>query len=76
MSNTSLILPFSDNVVRQAIEKYEGTPFFLYSEAILQQRARTLMDAFRVLDIPFFNHFAVKANPNPHIVRSITDTGM
>ena len=76
MSNSSLSLPFSENEIHEAIQQYEGTPFFLYSEKVLQQRAKTLMGAFEATGIPFFNHFAVKANPNPHIVQSIADTGM
>lgn len=64
----SLKLPFTDNDILHAINSYSWTPFFLYSEKIIRQRARTLNKAFEALGVPFYNHFAVKANPNPYIV--------
>ena len=59
--------PFSLEILERAAEKF-GTPFYLYSEKILRQRARQLNFAF--LRFPGFREFfAVKATPTPKILK-------
>jgi diaminopimelate decarboxylase len=51
------------------------TPFILYDEAGLRQTARRIKKAFA--DFPgYINHFAVKAAPNPHLLKILHEEGM
>ena len=50
------------------------TPFHLYDEAIIRQRARQLKAAF-AWNPDFREYFAVKANPNPALLRILMDEG-
>ena len=76
MLNTSLKLPFSEKQIIEATEKCTNTPFFLYSEDLIIKRSLMLQEAFKNAWIDFINHFAVKANPNIHIVDIISKTWM
>ena len=49
------------------------TPFHLYSEAGLRQTARRLHRAFS--GVPFREYFAVKALPNPTVLRILKEEG-
>ncbi len=51
------------------------TPFFLYEEKRLRHNCRRLADAF-IKHFPDFDPlYAVKANPNPHLLKIIMDEG-
>lgn len=50
------------------------TPFHLYDEKTIRERARRLISAFS-WNPGFCEFFAVKANPNPHILRIIVEEG-
>jgi len=51
------------------------TPFFLYEEDMIRRNCRLLKDAFAPLFPGFTPLFAVKANPNPHILKIIQAEG-
>ena len=63
----------SDEVFRKACEAFP-TPFHLYSESGIRQRARTLKSAFAWCD-DFEEYFAVKALPNPSVLRILKEEG-
>lgn len=50
------------------------TPFHLYDEAIIRQRARRLKAAF-AWNPGFREYFAVKANPNPALLQILMEEG-
>ena len=57
-----------------AIAAHYGTPFHIYDEAGIRETGRLLQEAFA--DIPLFHeYYAVKALPNPSILRIMQDMG-
>jgi diaminopimelate decarboxylase len=57
-----------------AIAAHYGTPFHMYDEAGIRETGRLLQKAFA--DIPVFReYYAVKALPNPSILRIMQDMG-
>ena len=66
-------LPF-DLAQIQAIAEKWPTPFHLYDEAGIRQTARQMRGAFDWTD--FRNYFAVKATPNPHLLRILVEEAM
>lgn len=69
MPNFSL----KDSVFEGAAQAY-ATPFHLYDEAGIRQRARALNKAFAWCE-DFQEYFAVKALPNPAILRILKEEG-
>ena len=69
MPNFSL----SDSIFEAAADKF-ATPFHLYDEAGLRQNARDLNKAFSWCP-DFKEYFAVKALPNPTILRILKEEG-
>lgn len=67
-------LPFDEKKLREIAAKYP-TPFHLYDETGLRRTARSLNKAFDWSD-NYINFFAVKANPNPHLLEILKDEGM
>jgi diaminopimelate decarboxylase len=73
----SLVLPFSAENIDSAIRANGGiTPFHLYSEDRIARASRRLYAAFSKEGIPFKNFYAVKACPNPSILRILANEGM
>ena len=66
--------PIVDGDQLAAITERFPTPFHLYSEALIRQRARDLKAAF-AWNPGFKEHFAVKATPNPAILRILKEEG-
>jgi diaminopimelate decarboxylase len=66
-------LPFSEPQLRRLAARYP-TPFYLYDEAGIRASARALLGAFAWAP-GFREYFAVKATPNPHILRILADEG-
>ncbi len=60
--------------VQAAAERFP-TPFFLYEEARIRESCRAMKRAFAPRFDGFDPLFAVKANPNPHILRIVLDEG-
>ena len=65
--------PLSNDELREVIKKFP-TPFHIYDEKIIKKNFRQLREAFSWAK-NFREHFAVKATPNPHIVKILADDG-
>jgi diaminopimelate decarboxylase len=66
-------LPFTRAQIEKILEIYP-TPFHLYDERGIRQSIRQLRQAFAWVD-GFTNYFAVKALPNPFILRIMKEEG-
>ena len=64
--------PLSDSQLREVINKFP-TPFHIYDERKIKDNLRRLKSAFNWA--PFKEYFAVKATPNPKIVKIFSDDG-
>ncbi len=60
--------------ILDAADRFE-TPFFLYEEKKLRANCQTLKNAFESVFSSFEPLFAVKANPNPQLLKIIMDEG-
>ncbi|MDR2643780.1 MAG: diaminopimelate decarboxylase [Planctomycetaceae bacterium] len=60
-------LKHSDEFIKSLAEKYP-TPFYLYDEKTLREHARLFNKAF-AWNAGYKEYFAVKANPNPEILK-------
>ncbi|MGH2542347.1 MAG: diaminopimelate decarboxylase family protein [Ardenticatenaceae bacterium] len=70
---TSKALPFTKSQLESVIEVHR-TPFHLYDERGIRAQARELSAAFAWCD-GFREYFAVKATPNPTILRILREEG-
>lgn len=70
---TQKALPVDGSVIATAVTQYP-TPFHLYDEATIRQAVRRLTVAFAWAP-NFRNYFAVKATPNPAILRIVAQEG-
>jgi diaminopimelate decarboxylase len=68
-------LPFTKEQIETITRDYP-TPFHIYDEAAIRANARRLYKAFDWVPGGFENHFAVKALPNPRIIRILKEEGM
>ncbi|MBW2992245.1 diaminopimelate decarboxylase [Candidatus Woesearchaeota archaeon] len=66
--------PLTKEQTVKIIEKYP-TPFHIYDEKQIRENARRLYKAFSWVK-GFKNHFAVKALPNPFILKILKEEGM
>jgi len=66
-------LPFNEDRVREIMRDYP-TPFYLYDERSIRRNARRLNAAFAWCS-GFKEYFAVKATPNPYIVKITKEEG-
>ncbi len=74
---SSLVLPFSDSDIQRAIRANGWkTPFHLYSETTIRSTTSSIQAIFWKYNFDFKNHFAVKALPNPHILKILQKNGM
>ncbi len=69
----NLQLPFDEAKIRKIAADYP-TPFYLYDERAIRQNARRLLRAFG-WNQGFREFFAVKATPNPHILKILREEG-
>ena len=65
--------PLTEEKLREVIKKFP-TPFHIYDEATIKKNFRRLRETFS-FSTNFIEHFAVKALPNPHIVKILADEG-
>lgn len=70
---TQKILPFTKKQILEIIQKHQ-TPFHIYDEAGIRGNARRFKKAFSILP-GFREFFAVKALPNPFIMRILKEEG-
>jgi len=67
-------LPFTKAELETIIQKYP-TPFHIYDEQAIRKNARNLVAAFSWAP-GFKEYFAVKATPNPHILKILKEEGI
>ncbi|MFB6203180.1 MAG: diaminopimelate decarboxylase [Candidatus Nanohaloarchaea archaeon] len=60
--------------VSELVEEYD-TPLYVYDRDVIQERFTELEEAFDSRYPDFSVHYAVKANSNPEIVRTMLDIG-
>ena len=65
--------PLSKDELREVIKKFP-TPFHIYDEKTIRENFKKLRNAFS-WNKNFREHFAVKATPNPHIVKILASDG-
>lgn len=74
-------LPFNKKQIEEIIKKYP-TPFYLYDEKAIRENAKRFYQSFQWVDDlfgvkgSFKNYFAVKACPNPHILKILKNESM
>ena len=66
-------LPFNKKKIEEIIEKFP-TPFHIYDEKAIRENARNLVKAFSWAP-SFKEYFAVKANPNPYLMKILHEEG-
>ncbi|WP_135611490.1 diaminopimelate decarboxylase [Methanococcoides sp. AM1] len=66
-------LPFTKEQILEIKGQYP-TPFHVYDEKAIRENARKLKDAFSILE-GFTEFFAVKALPNPYILKILKSEG-
>jgi len=66
--------PLSKDQLEKLAEKYP-TPFYIYDEGAIRKNVKNLLAAFSVLP-GYKEHFAVKALPNPYILKIISSEGL
>ena len=77
----NLALPFDKAFLEEVVQQHP-TPFHIYDEAAIRANSRAMYQAFSWVSdgngAPggFKNYFAVKALPNPHIMRILREEGM
>ena len=67
-------LPFSNEQLENIAQEY-GTPFHIYDEKAIRENVRRLQAAFSWAP-SFKEYFAVKATPNPHIMKFLAEEGV
>jgi len=67
------VLPSAEAL--RAIIREIPTPIHVYDEGLLRERARLLKSAFSWNE-DYLEYFAVKANPNPHILKILQEEGV
>jgi diaminopimelate decarboxylase len=66
-------LPFDRKKIEEIMKEYP-TPFHLYDEKGIRENARRLVKAFSWAP-EFREYFAVKANPNPYLIKIMREEG-
>ncbi|MEN8117072.1 MAG: diaminopimelate decarboxylase [Bacteroidota bacterium] len=66
-------LPFSKEQIEKIIENHP-TPFHIYDEKAIRENARYLKNAFSWNE-GFKEYFAIKANPNPYLMKILREEG-
>ncbi|MFZ5944942.1 MAG: diaminopimelate decarboxylase [Bacillota bacterium] len=66
-------LPFTKEQIEQIVVQY-GTPFHIYDEKAIRENARKLTQAFAWAP-GFKEYFAVKAAPNPYLLKTLKEEG-
>jgi diaminopimelate decarboxylase len=67
-------LKYDDEFIRSLADKYP-TPFYLYDEKTLRENARLFNQAFS-WNNGYKEYFAVKANPNPELLKILKSEGL
>lgn len=67
-------LPFNKEQIEEIIKNHP-TPFYIYDELGIRKNAKRFYKAFKWA-LNFKNYFAVKACPNPYIMKILKEEGM
>lgn len=67
-------IKIEEKLILESVKQY-NTPFYLYDSKGIIKAAKNLISAFS-WNIGFKNYFAVKALPNPKILKILLDVGM
>lgn len=67
--------PLTNDQLQEVIKKHP-TPFYIYDEAAIRATSREFYEAFDWVPTVFKNYYAVKALPNPHILKILHEEGM
>lgn len=67
-------LPFSSQEIDRIAKEY-GTPFHIYDEKAIRENVRRLKAAFAWAP-SYKEYFAVKATPNPHLMKILAEEGI
>lgn len=67
-------IPFSDELLREIATTY-GTPFHIYDEKAMKDNIKKFQEAFS-WHADFKEYFAVKATPNPWIMKSLKEVNV
>ena len=67
-------VPFTKEEIEKIIEKYP-TPFHIYDEKAILDNAKAFLDAFKWAS-GFKEYFAVKALPNPAVLKLLAGLGI
>lgn len=65
-------VPFTKEQIEKIIKKYP-TPFHIYDEKAIRENIRNFLKAFKWAN--FKEYFAVKATPNPYILKILKEEG-
>lgn len=65
--------PLNNEQLKELVKKFP-TPFYLYDEKAIRKNMREFTKAFSIFPI-FREHFAVKACPNPYILKILANEG-
>jgi len=68
-------VPFDRDFIERITAEHP-TPFHIYDEAGIRATAKDFADAFSWVPGGFRNYYAVKALPNPEIMKIVADEGM
>ena len=68
-------VPFDRDFIDRVASEYP-TPFHIYDEAGIRATCRDFAEAFAWVPGGFRNYFAVKALPNPEIMKIVSEEGM
>ncbi len=69
-------LPFDKKLIAEIAQKWP-TPFYLYDEQGIREYAQKLKNSFSWVEgSGYKNYFAVKACPNPHLIKILKEEGM
>ena len=66
-------LPFNQEKINEIIKEHQ-TPFHIYDEKAIKENAKEFLEAFS-WNKGFKEYFAVKATPNPFIMKILKDVG-
>jgi len=72
--DTNKVLPFTNDEIADLASRY-ATPFHIYDEAGIRENARRFKGAFAWAPA-FYEYFAVKAAPNPYLMRIFQQEGI
>ena len=75
MSTNQRFFPFNNFLIERLIKLY-GTPLQLYDINSMKENATNFLEIFSSSLPGFKQFFAVKALPNPYILKTLTDLGM